>query len=105
VYTSAETDAMGEAATHVDGAGKTLSIIRNNIDNALLATEGHWVSPAAALFRSVMAQWSGDFNTIINDLQDIHFKLVKNRTSYDSSMDFESAGVNQISALLNGTAG
>ena len=100
--TTAQTDAMRQAAVHVDNAGQTITTIRNQVQEAVDATSSGYQSPAATLFRSVMGQWGQDFTNIIAGLETIRESLVGTTTNYQGAMDLEHESANQIAALLNG---
>jgi len=100
--TTAQTDAMRQAATHVDEAGQGVATLRNQVQEAVDATAGGYQSPAATLFRGVMSQWAQDFSTIISGLETIRENLVGTTTNYQGAMDFDHQSANQIAALLNG---
>jgi WXG100 family type VII secretion target len=101
--TTAQTAAMTQAAVHVDNAGQAIATIRNQVNDAVAATSGGYVSDAATLFRNVMEQWSADFGQIIQGLETIREKLVGTTKNYQGAMDSDSTSANQIAALLNGT--
>jgi ESAT-6 family protein len=102
--TSAQTELMAKAATDVDAAGQVLAGIRGRVQQAVAATSTGYVSDAGALFRSVMEQWDGDFNTIINGLQRIHEALTHTHRNYTASVQQDRQSANQIASLLNGGA-
>lgn len=102
--TTAQTDAMGQAAIHVDEAGQAIATIRNQVQQAVDATAGSYQSEAASLFRSVMDQWAQDFGTIIGGLETIRQNLVGTTANYQGAMDLDQESVSQIASLLNGTS-
>lgn len=101
--TTAQTDAMRQAAVHVDNAGQSIATIRNQVQEAVAATAGGYQSDAATLFRSVMDQWSTDFGQIIQGLETIRENLVGTTANYQGVMDLDTESANQIASLLNGT--
>ena len=101
--TSAQVEAMAQAAQHVDNAGQDLANIQGRIQQAVANTSAGYVSDAATLFRNVMDQWNGDFAKIINGLDQIRTALTGTQKHYEAGMEQERASVNQIAALLNGT--
>ncbi|MDQ2876404.1 MAG: WXG100 family type VII secretion target [Actinomycetota bacterium] len=100
--TTAETSAMTLASTHVDNAGQAIATLRNQVQAAVDATTSGYVSPAATVFRGVMAQWGQDFTTIINGLETIRTSLVGTTKNYQGAMNLEGESANQIASLLNG---
>jgi uncharacterized protein YukE len=100
--TTAQVDAITVAARHVDNAGQDLKIIRGRIQQAVGATEGGYQSDGGNLFRSVMAQWDGDFRTIIEGLEKIRVALVGTHRHYVATMEQERQSANTIAAMLNG---
>lgn len=100
---TAQTTAMTQAAQHVDNAGQAIASIRNQVNDAVQATSGGYVTEAATLFRNVMDQWGQDFISIITGLESIHEKLTGTTVNYKGAMDIDGEGVNQIAALLNAT--
>lgn len=100
--TSAQVEAMAQAAQHVDNAGQDLANIQGRIQQAVANTSAGYVSEAASLFRNVMDQWNGDFAKIIGGLDRIHTALTGTQKHYEATMAQERASVNQIAALLNG---
>jgi WXG100 family type VII secretion target len=100
--TTAQTDAMRQAATHVDDAGQAIATLRNQVQEAVASTAGGYDTAAATLFRGVMDQWAQDFVSIINGLETIRENLVGTTTNYQGAMDLDRESANQIAALLNG---
>jgi WXG100 family type VII secretion target len=99
---TAQTDAMRQAATHVDDAGQAIATLRNQVQEAVDSTAAGYQSAAATLFRGVMGQWAQDFASIISGLETIRENLVGTTTNYQGAMDIDQQSANQIAALLNG---
>lgn len=100
--TTAQTQAMSQAAQHVDNAGQAITTIRNQVSDAVAATAGGYQTAAATLFRGVMDQWGQDFVSIINGLETIREALVGTAQNYQGAMNLDHESANQIAALLNG---
>ena len=100
--TTAQSQAMGVAAQHVQDAGQAIATIRNQVADAVAATTGGYQTSAATLFRGVMDQWGQDFTTIINGLQTIGEALTGTAQNYQGAMNIDQDSANQIAALLNG---
>lgn len=100
--TTAQTQAMQQAAQHVDDAGQAIATIRNQVADAVAATAGGYQSSAATLFRGVMDQWGQDFTAIINGLESIRTALTGTAQNYQGAMNLDHESANQIAALLNG---
>jgi WXG100 family type VII secretion target len=103
--TSAQINAMNEAARHVDNAGQALAVIRGNIQQSIDSTAAGYNSPAATLFRNTMSQWGDDFQKIIGGLERIRTALTHNTKHYEATMEQERHSANQIAALLNSPDG
>ena len=101
--TTAQTEAMRQAATHVDNAGQAIATLRNQVQEAVDATAAGYQTDAATLFRNVMSQWAQDFVTIINGLETIRENLVGSTANYQGAMDYDRQSANQIATLLNGS--
>jgi WXG100 family type VII secretion target len=100
--TSAQVEAMAQAARRVDNAGQDLAVVRGRIQQAVTATQGGYQSDAANLFRNVMAQWDGDFKAIIDGLEQIRVALVGTQRNYVATMEQERQSANTIATVLNG---
>jgi WXG100 family type VII secretion target len=101
--TTAQTEAMRQAAVHVDNGGQAISTLRNQVQQAVDSTRSGYVTSAAALFRNVMDQWSNDFATIISGLETIRENLVGTATAYQGAINVDGDSANQIASLLNST--
>jgi WXG100 family type VII secretion target len=102
--TTAQTQAMTQAAQLVADAGQAIATIRNQVADAVAATSAGYQSPAATLFRGVMDQWGQDFQSIINGLDTIGQALTGTAQNYQGAMNLDHESANQIAALLNGNA-
>lgn len=100
--TSAQVEAMAQAARHVDNAGQALAVVRGNIQQAIASTATGYNSAAATLFRNTMDQWGTDFQKIIGGLERIHTALTHTAKHYEATMEQERASANTIATLLNG---
>jgi uncharacterized protein YukE len=102
--TSAETQAMSVAAQRVDDATQTIAVIGQRVAGIVANTAIGYNTPGAAVFRSAMEAWDQDFTTINNGLKAIYEALGGTAANFNQAMTTDEQSVNEISALLNGTA-
>lgn len=94
---SAQLPAMAKAAQQVEQASQSLASIRSKVSVAVAGTHGGYQSEGATMFRSVMAQWDGDFQKIVNGLTQIHEALTATHRNYHASVDHDQASARSIS--------
>jgi WXG100 family type VII secretion target len=99
---SAQLQAMAKAAQQVDQAGQTLAGIRRQVAAIAAGTAAGYQSEAGTTFRNAMDQWTADFQTIVNGLDQIQAALTANKGTYQASIDADRGSAGTIFNALNG---
>lgn len=98
---SAQTVSLATAAQDVLSVRDTLVSIKNQVDGVLQSSQSGYNTPSAPKFYQTMNEWNTDFQTVLNNLQNISDALGGTSQTYEATMDNEMSSMNMISSQIN----
>jgi ESAT-6 family protein len=100
--TMVTTDAMRQAATTFQQAEQDCFAQLTSMDNSMQSLTAGWAGVAQQKFNQVLAQWTTDFNTVVQQLQVITETLQGGAVNYDTIEGENAQLVSSLSQQMQG---
>jgi len=95
---------MAQAAQQVEAAVTVITGLQANMNSYTSQLGGGWQGNAAVAFTRTYEMFSADFAKVLSSLQVIQENLVSTRNTYQATEDANTARVNQVAGMINGSA-
>ncbi|MEO3787013.1 WXG100 family type VII secretion target [Actinocorallia sp. B10E7] len=92
---------MAQAASQIEDAAGDIKGMQNRLNSQKGTMMAGWEGNASFAFNQVFAQFDKAFLKTLDQLDEIHKKLVDNRIRYEANEEQTQADIQRLNTLLN----